>query len=195
MPPVDTEFMPLPFHGNVTKPKIIRPNGNGQYLFSHNTQFKLSCPGSAFISPTRYALAELNVVCNNGFLQYRGRPLYFNAFRCKEIPVPSLKLTRMSCQSNENNSILEVGFQTKHTFVRSYRICFDYAHKRTLYSWYYVNSPVIKINQIKIRKPSFIETRLYDGINLTSTYFSNNQVSTKIIISYFFHTEIRIQYP
>lgn len=180
--------MPLPFHGNVTKPSIIRPNGNGHYLFKHNTQFKLSCAGSYFVAPTRYAMTELNVHCNNGFLQYRGRPLYLTAFRCKDVPVPSVKLSRMSCQGDDNNNILEVGFQTTHAFVKSYRVCFDYTHKRTLYAWYYVNSPVIKINQIKIKQPHFIETRLYDGINLTSTYISKNQVSTRdhnfLLISY-----------
>lgn len=179
MPSVDPGYMPIIFQGNTTRPTIIRPDGNGHFIFKHNSQIKLSCAGSIFIAPMKFSLSEISIICVDGFLRYRGKPYYISAFKCKDVPIASLKLSRFECNHSENNSVIEVGFQTKNTFLRSYRICFDMIYKRSFYSWYYVNSPTIKINQIQITKPKFTETRLFDGLNLTTTYFAKNQVSTK----------------
>lgn len=167
--------MPIPITANTSTPEIVSPNMNGNLIVKRNEFIKLSCPGSFFVSPIiSRKITEISVKCfHKNIVEYYNKTYSFNDFICNDIPRPNIRLTKLTCQNN--NKVLEVGFQTKNRNIPFYRICFDFEYKNTLYVWYNLQSPYIKRRQNSRLRPSYILTRSYRPLKINKLY--KNQVS------------------
>lgn len=176
---------PIPFTMNKTSsfPSVIHPNVERSLFIRYKDSFNLACVGSKFIAPvyvSQQNISEVTVHCkntsyigyeSNGVLKYHE----FDEFRCEKVPKPTMKLTNERCQ-NIHHRVAEVGFQTKHFFLKLYSICFELEKKNPLYSWYLVECPLYRHRQTSKTRTNFTKPVLYDEIDPEKEY--KEQVST-----------------
>lgn len=151
-------------------PTVIRPDKNGYLFFKHNNTYKLACSENGFKLPVPFPFSEITVRCVNGYFKYMGKMFKFDKFSCQVTPKPKLVRTERNCQEKEFHKIYKIGFQSRETFLNLYRVCFDTNLNNTLYSWYFVNTPMYEHYQIPMLKPSFIKTRESNNIDIYAKY-------------------------
>lgn len=170
---------PIPFTMNKTSafPSVIHPNEKRLLFVRYKDSFNMACVGSKFIAPIKLSeknISEITIHCINktyiGY-EYNGKlqTHEFDEFRCEKVPKPTMKLTNERCQ-NMNHRVAEVGFQTKHFFLKSYSVCFGLESKNALYSWYLVECPMYGHRQTSKMKTNFSDPVLFDEINPHKEY-------------------------
>lgn len=172
---------PIPFTMNKTSayPSIIHPNKRRNLYIRHKDYFNLACVGSKFITPIfilEKNTSEITVQClNQTFLGIDGEEFEFDDFRCEKIPKSILKVTAERCQ-NIFHRVVEIGFQTKHFFLKLYSICFELKKKQALYSWYLAKCPQYQYRQNSKQRMNFTKSFLFDEFDPGTSY--EEQVST-----------------
>lgn len=154
--PSDGNNMPIPLvMSNIGKSTVIYPDEHGKFTVRHKTEFRMSCAGSNFTSPTGIGHENLVTTCFNGSLVYNGKNHEFHQFKCKRNPHPTLLFTNKRC-AIINNRVINVGFMTIFGFKTLYKVCFNVNFKSALFAWHFVDPPINNYRQKSTFEPTFI---------------------------------------
>jgi len=164
--------MPIPFTSNGSRHWIMYPNKKGRLNVKFGHNFKLSCTSSGFASSRFGHDGDAPVTCAGGDLLRHNEHTYrYEEFKCITTPKSELRTTFDKCQGGKYD-VVTVGFQTKHTFLSLYSVCFDRATKNSLYTWYVPRSPYYNHHQRTNVRPSFSNTRELYGITDTNRKYT-----------------------
>jgi len=181
--PLASNKLPVPYIKNSDGSyAIVYPNSYGYLNLNQGVTFYLSCTDGRFVfqNPGTSRI-DIKVTCDDGLDVWSdGVNHNFDTFRCVETPMSDIKVFHQECQG-ENTVVAKVGFQTQHTFLPQYGICFDKIRMNNLYTWYEGRLPNENPN-IDYNTGSLMPNNpeIYNGMNLEILYIANHQVSTII---------------
>ncbi|XP_067633187.1 uncharacterized protein [Eurosta solidaginis] len=154
--------LPDPMPVFITEGALFRPYNITTEL-AEGQELTLHCGGSKNTVET-LKKQTVTLTCKNGAFTYDGNNYKLADLKCSKIPTSDLQVTETTC-ADEQGVIFEAGFKVEDNFYIAFKICYDTANERTLYSESIVNGAAqsFKINESTRR------TFRADGMKFSTT--------------------------